>query len=110
VPDLRLAAARYLHASLRPGGILSVWEHNAWSPAARYVMWTCAFDADAQIVWPASARRLLKAAGFQIIDTRYWFIFPHLLRALRPLEGPLSALPLGAQYQVLCRKPVSGPA
>jgi SAM-dependent methyltransferase len=104
-PAGRPAAVKYLVDSLRPGGVLSLWEHNAWSPAARYLMWTCAFDADAQIVWPATARRLLREAGFVVLSTRYRFIFPHALAWLRPLEQPLSVIPLGAQYQVLCRKP-----
>jgi SAM-dependent methyltransferase len=104
-PADRPAAAKYLFDSLRSGAVLSLWEHNAWSPAARYLMWTCAFDADAQIVWPATARRLLREAGFECLSTRYRFIFPHALRWLRGLEQPMSVVPLGAQYQVLCRKP-----
>jgi len=35
----------------------------------------------------------------------FCFIFPHALRALRPIERWLTRLPLGAQYLVLARKP-----
>jgi hypothetical protein len=44
-------------------------------------------------------------AGFQIQATRYLFIFPALLKALRFLEHPLESLPLGTQYVVIGRKP-----
>jgi hypothetical protein len=50
-------------------------------------------------------RRRLRAAGFQILRTDFLFIFPKSLGALRPLEAMVSRLPLGAQYQVLCRRP-----
>jgi hypothetical protein len=65
----------------------------------------CPFDDDALPLAPPEACRLLRAAGFQIIGTRFLFIFPRRLKMLRVLEVPLSALPLGTQYQILCRKP-----
>ena len=67
-------------------------------------MSNCAFDKDAITIPPPEAKRLLRAAGFEILRTDFLFIFPHFLRLLRTLEVPLSRLPLGAQYQVLCRK------
>jgi hypothetical protein len=36
--------------------------------------------------------------------TDFLFVFPHLLRALRPFERLLAPLPLGGQYLVLARK------
>jgi hypothetical protein len=63
------------------------------------------FDRDAITLSAPAARRLLTDGGFEVVHVRFLFIFPKLLRALRRLEPPLSALPLGAQYQVLCRKP-----
>jgi hypothetical protein len=53
---------------------------------------------------PRKTRRLLRDAGFDIVRTDYLFIFPRVLRALRPLERPLSPFPLGGQYLVLARK------
>jgi hypothetical protein len=41
----------------------------------------------------------------EVIGTDFLFIFPKLLGWLRGLEPWVTRLPLGAQYQVLCRKP-----
>ena len=99
------SSARYLRERLAPGGILSFWENNPWSPPARYVMSRIAFDRDAVMLWPRHARGLLFAAGLQLVRTDFLFIFPRFLRALRPMESHLARFPLGAQYQVLGRRP-----
>lgn len=103
-PDERAAAIRDFTGALAKGGHLALWENNPWSPAARYVMSRVAFDRDAVMLRPSEARRLLTSSGYEILSTDYLFIFPRLLSALRPLEPKLAALPLGSQYQVLCRK------
>jgi hypothetical protein len=52
------------------------------------------------------ARQLLLDAGFEIVRSDFLFIFPAVLSWLRFLERPLSKLPIGAQYQVLARRPL----
>ena len=101
----RPASLALIHDALRPGGIFAFWENNPWNPGTRYVMSNCSFDSDAVTLAPPEARRLLRSAGFEIVRTDVLFIFPRFLKPLRALENTLSRLPLGAQYQVLCRKP-----
>ncbi len=103
--DQRAGAAAYVARSLQPGGRFAMWENNPWSPGARIVMSRIPFDRDAIMLWPRTARNLLIEAGLQIERTDFQFVFPHALSALRVLEPPLCQLPLGAQYQVLARKP-----
>ena len=103
-PQQRAAAIRLIHNALRPGGLFAFWENNPWNPATRYVMSRCAFDRDSQMLSPPEARRLLRAGGFEMVRTDFRFIFPHVLRGLRSVEDLLFRLPLGAQYQVLCRR------
>jgi SAM-dependent methyltransferase len=103
-PDERAASLDYIYRSLRPGALFSFWENNPWNPGTRYVMSRCPFDRDAVTITAPEARRLLKAAGFRVLSTNFLFIFPRILKPLRTLEGPLSRLPLGAQYQVLCSR------
>jgi trans-aconitate methyltransferase len=100
----RAEAIEYIRSSLRPGGIFSFWENNPWNPGTRLVMSRIPFDRDAILVSAREARRLARAGGFEVLSTHFLFVFPKMLRALRKLERPLSSLPLGAQYQVLCRK------
>jgi SAM-dependent methyltransferase len=103
VPE-RPAALAFLRGVLRPGGLLSLWENNPWSLAARYVMSKIPFDRDAVMLSAAGARRLAREHGFRVLRTDYLFIFPAALRALRPLEDRLRRAPVGAQYQVLCAR------
>lgn len=104
-PPERAAALQYIFQSLTPGGLFALWENNPWNLGARYVMSRIPFDRDAVLLSPPQARRLVRGAGFQVLQTDFLFLFPRRLRALRGLEPPLARLPLGAQYQVLCRKP-----
>ncbi len=106
-PGERQASLAYIFQSLRPGGIFALFENNPWNPATRLVMSRCAFDRDAITLPPPETRQRMKEAGFQIQATRYLFIFPAFLKALRFLETPLTPLPLGTQYAVIGRKPIS---
>lgn len=103
-PSRRATIAGYIADCLRPGGIFSFWENNPWNPGTRYVMSKVSFDRDAIMLTAREARSLLRSTGFEVLRTDYCFIFPRVLRALRGLEPYLTRLPLGAQYQVLCRK------
>jgi SAM-dependent methyltransferase len=106
-PSERPEAIDCVFRSLRPAGLFAFWENNPWNPGTRIVMKRIPFDRDAIPLSPLAARRLLRAGGFRIVQTSFLFIFPRLLKVLRPLEPLLSRLPFGAQYQVLCRKPAA---
>jgi SAM-dependent methyltransferase len=104
-PAERDAAVAYIYRCLRPGGLFALWENNPWNPGTRYVMDHCVFDRDAVTITPPEACGLLSNGGFEILRVDYRFIFPRFLKSLRFLERTLSRLPMGGQYQVLCRKP-----
>ncbi len=95
----------YIRDCLRPGGLFALWENNPWNPGTRYVMAQCAFDHDAVTLTPPEAVHMLRAGGFEILYLSYLFFFPRALKFLRFLEPSFSKIPLGAQYQVMCRKP-----
>ncbi len=101
----RESAARYILRSLTPGGLFSFWENNPWNPGTRLVMAKCVFDRDAHTLTPAQARQTLREVGFEIVRTDFLFYFPRALKSLRFLEPGFRRLPLGAQFQILCRKP-----
>ncbi len=104
-PEHRAESLRTVSNALRPGGLFAFWENNPWNPGTRYVMSRIPFDRDAETLSPPHARRLLRDAGFEVLRTDAWFLFPASLSALRPLEKLVHRLPLGAQYLVLARKP-----
>ena len=100
----RADAVQVVRASLRSGGLFAFWENNPWNPGTRYVMSRIEFDRDAITLSPPESRRLLSAGGLEILDTTSRFFFPRSLRMFRGAEPLLSRIPLGGQYQVLCRK------
>jgi len=64
----------------------------------------CAFDRNAITLTPPGACSLLRAGGLEILRKDFRFVFPRALRALRKIEDIVYRVPLGAQYQILCRK------
>jgi SAM-dependent methyltransferase len=103
-PARRARVVGDLHAALGPGGLIALFENNPWNPGARMVMRRIPFDRDAVPLSVRETRRLLEAGGFEPLRTRSLFWFPRALRWLRPLEGALAGVPLGAQYWVLARR------
>jgi SAM-dependent methyltransferase len=104
-PGERRAALTYLDERMKPGAIFALWENNPWNPAITITMNRSLIDRHAVKVAPPVARRLIRSAGFELLRTDFLFYFPRPLAPLRVLEPALRKLPLGAQYQVLCRKP-----
>jgi trans-aconitate methyltransferase len=103
-PEKRPAALDLVWRALRPGGLFALWENNPWNPGTRYVMSRIPFDRDAVTLSAPEACRMLRASNFEVRRVDFLFIFPRILKWLRPLERRLSRLPLGAQYQVLACK------
>ncbi len=104
-PEQRQAELQKIFAWLKPGGYLALFENNPWNPGTRWVMSRIAFDADAQCLTPVQARKRLIEVGFEVHQTRSLFYFPRFLSFLRPLEGLLAPIPLGAQYVVMAQRP-----
>jgi SAM-dependent methyltransferase len=105
-PPERAGAIDYIHRALRPGGLLVFCENNPWNPGTRYVMSRIPFDRDAITLSAREAQGLIRVGGLEVLRTDFLFIFPKTLAFLRKVEPRLVSLPFGAQYQVLCRKPV----
>lgn len=104
-PEQRQAELENIFGWLKPGGYLALFENNPWNLGTKWVMSRIAFDADAQCLTPVETRKRLVAAGFEVHETRSLFYFPRFLSFLRPLEGLLSPIPLGAQYVVMAKRP-----
>ncbi|MFO0815511.1 MAG: methyltransferase domain-containing protein [Gemmatales bacterium] len=105
--DQREGAVKTVIDALKPGGVFAYWENNPWNPATRYVMSRIPFDKDAITLTPPESRSMLQRGGFEILRTDFLFIFPKMLKWFRPVEQWVSSWPVGTQYQVLCRKPLS---
>ena len=91
----------------RPGGLLTVFEHNPWNPLTLKVVRDCPFDRNAHLIAAPEFRRSLARSGWcepKIINTLF---FPRPLAFLRRVERLLHFVPLGAQYAAIATAPES---
>jgi len=89
----------------RPGGLVAIWEHNAWNPLTRRVVAHCPFDRDAVLLSLPETNRLLRQAGLVRTFSLYALFFPWSGRGWRRAERLLSWLPLGAQFAAFGERP-----
>ena len=82
-PAERPGVLAKLFHQLKPGGLFALWENNPWNPGTRMVMKRIPFDRDAITLNALETRRLLRAAGFELLRTDFMFIFPRQLAPLR---------------------------
>jgi SAM-dependent methyltransferase len=96
----RAGFAAELRRVVRPGGLVTVFDHNPLNPLTRLAVSRCDFDADAVLLTAGSAARLLRRAGLRPAERRYVIFFPFDRPRARALEGALRRLPAAAQYYV----------
>lgn len=84
----------------RPGGLLSVFEHNPLNPLTVRAVNTCPFDANAKLIQAREFARRCREAGWLRPRVRFHLFFPRIAAALRPIEPAMAWFPLGAQYSV----------
>jgi hypothetical protein len=101
----RSAAAVLVYRSLRSGGLFAVWHTNPWAPWIAVNGTGLTSSERAMAMTPPEARRLLRGAGFDVVQTVSALFFPPSLAWCQPIESLLSPIPLGSEYMVLARKP-----
>jgi ubiquinone/menaquinone biosynthesis C-methylase UbiE len=99
--DTHVRLFKQLKRLLKPGGLMTIFEHNPINPVTRHIVATCPFDENAVLIPSGELKRRQTDAGFGRIDVAYTGFFPGALAALRPLERYMTALPVGAQYYTL---------
>ena len=95
---------RELRRVVRPGGMLSIFEHNPLNPLTLRAVNTCPFDANAHLIRAGQLVNRFRAAGWERPVVQYHLFFPRALARLRGFEQSLGWLPLGAQYSVTATK------
>lgn len=93
-----------LHRILKPAGHALIFEHNPYNPLTLRVVSRCPFDADAVLVKPGEARRLLRSAGFIRVSSRTFLSFPRFGTFSNSVDDLLGFLPFGAQYLAIGKK------
>lgn len=107
-PADRAALTAEVGRVLRPSGIVAIIEHNPYNPATRLIVSRTPMDADAILLRPAESRRLLSGAGLSIDEQTFFLYLPEkLYERFGAIERALACVPLGGQYAVFARKPVT---
>ncbi len=89
---------------VRPGGLALIIEHNPITPLTRLVVSRCELDKDATLLSARRCRKLLRGAGLDIVEQRYFAFIPFSLPGAAHVERGLAWLPLGAQYYLAATK------
>ena len=93
---------------LKPGGTFCIIEHNPWNPITREIVKRCPVDIDAELIGVGDAERILTSAGLNVIDRRFFLYLPQrLYRVASWIEHCLAKVPLGGQFALFGRKPMS---
>ncbi|NLB65645.1 MAG: class I SAM-dependent methyltransferase [Lentisphaerae bacterium] len=100
----RAALLREVRRVLKPGGFLLVIEHNPFNPLTRLSVARCEFDRDARLLRRGVSVRLLREAELDVVESRYFLVFPFAFKGSDRLERAVGRLPLGAQYYAAGRK------
>jgi SAM-dependent methyltransferase len=103
-PEIRQETLQQLHKLLKPNGFIAIFEHNPFNPLTRYIVKTCPFDRDAELLSLRQLGELGRTSGLEVHMKRYITFFPKLLEILYPIEIFLGLLPLGAQYMILFKQ------
>jgi len=93
-----------LQRTMKHEGYLFIFENNPRNPLMMRAMKNNPFDTGLTAIPPSRLITIGRAAGLCHVRTRYYFFFPRVLKAIRPLEKLLGRVPFGAQYYVLFRK------
>ena len=91
-----------MRSSLKPDGLLMVYEHNPFNPLTVRIVNNCPFDANAKLIHASVMAERCRLAGFKDVKVKYRVFIPGFLRIFRFIERLLSWLPLGGQYYVRC--------
>ena len=82
----------------KSGGMIIFIEHNWLNPFTQWIVKTCKFDENANLVSPRKLKKLLQACNVHKPSLRYILFTPFSTRFFRFLDRILNFVPFGAQY------------
>lgn len=91
-----------LNRILSKNGVLVLFELNPFNPGTRYIFKHAPMDANATMLTPGYAQKLLQPYGKP--TTKFYGFFPHFLKKLRCTEKFLTKIPLGGLYASFLKK------
>ncbi len=102
--DERATFVAELARVTRPGGLVSLFEHNPYNPLTRLVVRRFSLSSDVRMLALGATLRLLRQASLTPIVSGYMLLWPSRRRRLVAVERALRRIPFGAQYYVVARR------
>ena len=88
----------------RPGGLVTIFEHNPWNPLTRLAVARCEFDEDVVLLGLRDVERLMAVNKVDVVERRFILFLPWLMSLSQMLDRVLARVPLGAQHVVVGKK------
>lgn len=93
-----------LAATLRPGGVMCVFEHNLFNPVTRFLVKTCPLDIGVKLVKRSQCLDYFREAGLSIDISCYTLFSPWRNSHMVKLEKVFSKFPFGCQWCIIAYK------
>jgi SAM-dependent methyltransferase len=89
---------------LSDNGSIVVFEHNPINPVTRYLVATCPFDKDAELLFKNQLKSLFLKFGLSVEEESFTLFFPPSWKKFKLLENKLKKIPFGGQYFIHFKK------
>jgi SAM-dependent methyltransferase len=110
-PEQRAAFTGEIVRVVRPGGILTLIEHNPMNPITRLIVSRSPIDRGTTLLSAGDCKRICREAGAGVVATRYFLLLPKpFYRRASRLEDAATRIPLGGQYAVFSQVSAAGRA
>ena len=102
--DKHIPILKNIYQRLNYNGAVFLFEHKPLNLLTVRTVKMCAFDADAKLLNPFYAKKILSESGFKQSILNFIVFFPKMFSLFLPYEKYLRKIPLGAQYYYVARK------
>lgn len=92
-----------MHRVVKPGGIVTVFEHNPYNPITRYIVANNKLDETAVLLSASKLNKMMREVGFFDVTSRNILFTPFDHKIFRWLDKLVGFIPLGAQYYSIGR-------
>ena len=89
-----------LNRVTRPGGLITIFEHNPINPLTRRAVGGCELDVGVELLSVGKVKHLLGASGAEVVGCHYLLFTPFGGRLGASLDRWLSPIPIGGQHAV----------
>jgi SAM-dependent methyltransferase len=103
-PGIWASVLKNIAASLRPAGLLAIFEHNPWNPVTRWMVSRTEVDRNAILLSSSMLKRMILVEPFKSVTVDNFLFFPPRLTWLSRSEAVLRSIPMGGQYALFARR------